>query len=298
MRPDAVKVFIERPRTGMRTKYHRQLDDRQVHDDELPTREKMLPRHQNTKSLSDFLSPLFGLLRKSVGRKWDDVYSEIRAVADHRSVTGHHLLEHVGFAVYSWGEWCCRRFWTGRDVYYVDQDGILCAAQPDRDPEPTQQTDVVPIDERSEYRRIDGVWYEIELAPVHMAGPMGVFPFGKDVVTGEQVVRHFPPVADIGIRHHYSYRPAPFVTGALYKDGRDHKQFTTALYPRGKNVSGPDRTAWAAVSKRQLGKKEIKRAGLGRWRSHPQREHASRGTTRGRPRSRRSTGRGYRPSLR
>ena len=51
------------------------------------------------KGQTDLLGPLRRYLRSNVGRPWDKVYSEIRAVADARGVRGFHLLTHVAWFV-------------------------------------------------------------------------------------------------------------------------------------------------------------------------------------------------------
>lgn len=55
--------------------------------------------HYFYKEFSDNDNPLRRYLQKQVGRPWDAVYSEICAVADRRSLSGYHLLQHVGFEV-------------------------------------------------------------------------------------------------------------------------------------------------------------------------------------------------------
>lgn len=47
------------------------------------------------KSFSENLNPLYGLIRKNVGRKWDDFYSELCEVFDKRSVINQHILDHL-----------------------------------------------------------------------------------------------------------------------------------------------------------------------------------------------------------
>lgn len=51
--------------------------------------------YEYPKSFSDNDNPLRRYLYKQVGRPWDKVYSEICEVADSRSVSGYHLLQHV-----------------------------------------------------------------------------------------------------------------------------------------------------------------------------------------------------------
>lgn len=47
------------------------------------------------KSLSDVLGPLKSYLKHSVGQPWDDIYSELCANLDRRSVSGLHVFQHL-----------------------------------------------------------------------------------------------------------------------------------------------------------------------------------------------------------
>jgi hypothetical protein len=58
-----------------------------------------VPHRGREKSFSDFLSPLYGFLRKSVGKKWDKIYSELCQVFDTRKVINQHILIHLFDAV-------------------------------------------------------------------------------------------------------------------------------------------------------------------------------------------------------
>src|SRR5208337_1291358 len=75
------------------------------------------------KERSDRLKPLYRFLEKNCGRLWDEVYAEICEAADHRSIRGYHLLQHVGFFVqeakYDIG---LRRSYG---PFFVDTDGTL-----------------------------------------------------------------------------------------------------------------------------------------------------------------------------
>lgn len=102
MRKDLNKQLCERERIGSRRKYaevrhkRRFIGSRIDEDTDLPLQEGMKKRYGwNTKNLNENLNPLYGFLRKAVGRRWDDVYSEICAVFDKRSVVNNHILEHL-----------------------------------------------------------------------------------------------------------------------------------------------------------------------------------------------------------
>src|SRR5438552_1137389 len=49
----------------------------------------------NMKDLNENLRPLYQFLRKSVGKHWNRVYSEIREQVDPRRTIGFHVLQHV-----------------------------------------------------------------------------------------------------------------------------------------------------------------------------------------------------------
>lgn len=97
MRKDMFKVIVERPRVGGKgpTKRHRQAN---MDPDELPTKESMKAPYKygdNEKTLNENLSPLKRYLYKQVGRKWDDVFSEISEHLDSGSVVKKHVKDHV-----------------------------------------------------------------------------------------------------------------------------------------------------------------------------------------------------------
>lgn len=135
MRKDLNKQLCERARHGHARRYgnirrNRYLDsqydvDYDINDEDIDARivhqqsehrEGIKRRHQlnwNTKSFNEHLSPLYGIIRKAVGRKWDDFYSELKENFDTRSVINNHILEHL-----------YDRIAVGSDLWY-DEDGVL-----------------------------------------------------------------------------------------------------------------------------------------------------------------------------
>lgn len=109
MRGDLNKLLCERERLGHGMDYgeHRQSRSHDEKfdcefDDEPFTgvgsghREGMKRRYgYDTKQFNENLNPLWGFIRKSVGKKWDRVYSEICSVFDKRSVINQHILIHL-----------------------------------------------------------------------------------------------------------------------------------------------------------------------------------------------------------
>lgn len=98
MREDISEVLIERPRKGARLKdpkgYHRRLQ--RIPLDELPKGEKIKQKWSDCRrSQTDVLGPLEGWLRKQVGRHWDDIYSEIAANMPQNSMAKSHVRDHI-----------------------------------------------------------------------------------------------------------------------------------------------------------------------------------------------------------
>lgn len=105
MRDDLNKQMCERERFGSHMGYD---DVRNLRDftgdlgdelENLRTRESMKFRYNHsaygTKSFNENLSPLYGLVRKNVGRPWDKFFSELCKVFNMNSVINNHILEHL-----------------------------------------------------------------------------------------------------------------------------------------------------------------------------------------------------------
>lgn len=122
-------IIIEATRRGGRYSsgkphnYRRFLKD--TPEDDIPNR---IPnRWFGVSQPNDNLRPLRKFLHSRVGRRWDDVYSEIRAVTDYRNLRGNHLLEHVFDYVRipnTFRNWY-PEFYVGRFTFAVDENGIL-----------------------------------------------------------------------------------------------------------------------------------------------------------------------------
>lgn len=183
------KVVIERPRDGYWLHSHktrlriRRYDPDKDYDD-LPKRvsgsksKYLLPQkgyrtYGKLKHFSDLIGPLQRYLRGSVGRYWDDVYSEMKRTLDSRKVTGNHVFEHVDCLV----ELKVRIGEDGNpyDVptgtipvsgLYVDpRTGLLCweehkkKATPEK--EPAELTYVL-LSKNSGYFKLQGIWHFAE----------------------------------------------------------------------------------------------------------------------------------------
>jgi hypothetical protein len=135
------------------------------------------------KRLNENLQPLVRFLRSSVGRRWDDVHSEIAAQISCKSAVQKHVLDHlrdyvvenvriVGATVQ-----CVRSRWyrplesIGMSFrFYVHPDTRELCLAPVVSRERRGKDKVDPdrrvLSRDRELRRIQGVWYEIEVVPI------------------------------------------------------------------------------------------------------------------------------------
>jgi hypothetical protein len=152
------KVLTERPRRGGIYAYKdfRSRENRGDPDD-LPSHQGMrFPYGWDRKTFDDLLGPLKAFLRSCVGRRWDDVWSEISQVVGSGSTVDQHLRSHVMMEVetdtfvvdghvYALG-----RYGRGRhapDGLYVDPvDGVLRWWEP-------------PSRGKYKHKQVDGIWY-------------------------------------------------------------------------------------------------------------------------------------------
>ncbi len=216
MRKDMYKVIVERPRRGGRYSSER----RPLADPEDQTQHESLKfRHRSRKGLNENLNPLRRYLGRQVGRRWDEVYSELCANIDRRNTVQRHIHEHLedfvalrvqtfdGALHYERGYGGLRRLaqrWTPK--LYVDPvSGMLlinhAGLQAEREArreyvrarKPQAPADVRPLDELHQLRRIDGIWYEIELAPLPaVAAAAGAEPKASKPVAPYDVVARRP----------------------------------------------------------------------------------------------------------
>lgn len=273
MRKDLNKQLCEHERVGSHRHYgevrnvHRLNEryDDMYEDDEAGNyatggaRESIKYRynyHYNTKEFGEHLSPLYGQIRKAVGRKWNDFYSELKTVFDARSVINNHILQHlydrITLDVYvdDDGELMVRSSYRfGAEPlsdswyeYYVDpRDGIIKinkgytsyreVQRKRRAKEAAEQLKVKRvIDKDTELHNINGVWFEFKF---------------KNFV-GERVTEQYKS---------YSYRPT-----------KKDRVFwiTKTVYPKTYDILKKEyvEASRAAVSKRTLSHKELKKHGL------------------------------------
>lgn len=103
MRGDMGKVVLERPRRGhaergVKAKRFGQIVDGEYYGiTRIPMsisgKQMAYSLHREGKSFSDLLGPLNKYLRSNVGRKWDDVYSEIKQILGNGGWPMRHIVE-------------------------------------------------------------------------------------------------------------------------------------------------------------------------------------------------------------
>ena len=192
MRKDFKKVLCEEPRSkgwgnrkalnkakGSVRKYQKATKG-DYEDWSLPNKESMFgKRGRGDKMFGEHLGPLVRFLRKSVGRRWDDVYSEIREVCPNDNAVNAHIYVHLwGYVsrytelvdgkLYSFSEWGYRRelFDRGGDyTFYIDQKGFLRRA-PRRPKRKDKVNNDVFKHNGKIYVRKKGIWYKTALKPL------------------------------------------------------------------------------------------------------------------------------------
>jgi hypothetical protein len=93
VRPDMFKVIVERPRSGSRM---RPGDARQFwNSQDTPSHLGMKRGHPSRKWLNENLAPLRRYLVSQAGRPWNSVFSEICAAIDTRSTVKQHVRSHI-----------------------------------------------------------------------------------------------------------------------------------------------------------------------------------------------------------
>lgn len=262
MRNDMFKVIVERPRQGgLNTPRPRPPgdceDERQY--------ESLRFRHQrHPKWLNENLRPLQRYLERQVGRPWDRVFSDLCSGIDRRNTVQQHIHQHlddfvatkvgaVDGELYELGRYGGPRplAQSGQRLYVHPDNGLLLFNQAGirfmyeqrlgwyekrrRRREPERQ-DVVTIDEWTQLRRIGGVWYEVELAPIP------AIPARPGSEQKRRTLAYLPPFDVIARR--------PALSHACSACGRCDRDCGGRLYGRGDVY---------ARSKRQLSRVELQR---------------------------------------
>jgi hypothetical protein len=177
------KVIVERPRRGGGGKFPRTAERCRGRGgpDALPLRQGIRrPWSNDLKGLNENLAPLRRYLRSQAGRPWDKVFSEISRHVNRDSAVQLHVWQHLQWEVCTdphviAGE--VRRFSLGGFAghlgeFYVQPRTGLLRHNKAYERRRTRRRDtvpprvVIPVDETREYRLIDGIWFELKLAPI------------------------------------------------------------------------------------------------------------------------------------
>lgn len=201
MRQDMYKVIVERPRRGgygydgdrhISKQKLRNLAATDYDDEELDL--GRTDRPLKTKELNENLAPLVRFLRKSVGRPWDEVYSELRENLRMDSAVQYHVVQHLRYFVHldvvmgddghiyrEYGSWFYNeqaldlpsKYFRAQDVFYVHPETkILCVAVAKGKKEHKQEDERkklyahVQVNKFLQLRHINGSWKAVELAEI------------------------------------------------------------------------------------------------------------------------------------
>ena len=179
MRDDMAKVIVERPRIGGGRKYPRADGKRfgRRGPDALRKREGIgRPWAGESKFLNENLAPLRRYLRSQVGRPWDKVYGEICQHMNRDSAVQLHIWQHLQMEVcldphVIAGEVSRYGAWGHLAEFFVHPRTGLLRQTVRRGRTGNRRhheapQDVVAVDATHELRLIEGVWYEVTLAPL------------------------------------------------------------------------------------------------------------------------------------
>jgi len=198
MRKDFNRVLTEDPRRGSRSKFSqvRRSKLNATFDEEFSGgKESMMTQRrnqkkQNRKTFGDLLTPLEGWVRKQVGKKWDDVYSEVCELFDRRSQIKDHVHQHLFddyverntalidgkvciFSSYDGYKPVTESTWRRRSFYIHPVTGILCDTYKENEPGHSKKLDEAKAAKKAETFREhdrdthlyfdDGLWYVYHL---------------------------------------------------------------------------------------------------------------------------------------
>jgi len=189
MREDMATVVTERPRAGLRFKAPKGLKkqyERELRDECESKREKIRQKWQvgyEGKQFTDVLGPIYGYILKQVGRRWDDVYSEICKNLPNNSLNTSHVRGHIedfvevkvilidGVPYDTRGVSPISNYGRWPFAFYVHPvTNILCKLKQEKGRYRWKKKAKVGIDVPGEplqqYHFIDDVWYILTLKPV------------------------------------------------------------------------------------------------------------------------------------
>jgi hypothetical protein len=181
---------IERPRGGLRISSRKvkgqktsliQLTEEAITDGLLSP--YLIKTTRKTKYFSDCLGPLYQWLQSHVGEYWDDVYSKLCKLLDTTTLSGQHIVSHVWgyvernaelidgvpYPKNSGSNTLPLGYWYKR-LYVHPETGILAVAERIRKAPKKKPDDFLFVDAYHHYRKIDDLWYAIELADAELLG--------------------------------------------------------------------------------------------------------------------------------
>jgi hypothetical protein len=217
------KVIVERPRQGGGAPFplRAQPDCNRLEIDEWQRRQSIRRPwlRGRAKGLNENLAPLRRYLQSQIGRPWDEIYSEICERINRNSAVQLHIWQHLMDYVCTdpyVASGLVKRGWRYH-LYLVDpKTGQLRATANRwprfRQPKPVPNPDRVRIDENNEYRRLNGLWYRLKLAPVpaHRIG----YDFGLNT--------HLTHLSDESLRRFYG--AAVYAVGKRQLNKREIRQ--------------------------------------------------------------------------
>jgi hypothetical protein len=263
MREDMYKVIVERPRRGgtraggaSRGRIYRASED-------VPSKMGLKQGIGPSKWLNENLAPLKRFIASRVNRPWNKVYAEICANIDRRNTVQEHIFTHIEYFVELHAQlvegkvyvksWHWRSDWIPLDestleLYVHPRTGILLRNR-HRKPrgwrKPVMQAagsasrvERRDLSEFEQLLKLDGIWYRVGLALLPPATQREVVGQGKPNTITEVETRW-----DVVRKCKVSVREGP---GAA---------------PEGPQALYGKRGVYA-VTKRQLGERELKQYGL------------------------------------
>jgi hypothetical protein len=181
MRNDMMKVIAEPARGGSSYRIAKGEKSRLQREGIDSVQHEGMGRRWNfddRRPMRDHLSALRRSLHKQVGRRWDEVYSEICQIAPKGSFLGYHLRQLVSYEVEvnvtaDGDELRGKYGWTVSkgDLYVCPETNILKVYG-----DGTQRKryhwrhqseyEMLAVDENHKYIKVDGIWYFVTLSAV------------------------------------------------------------------------------------------------------------------------------------
>lgn len=202
MRPDFKHLLTERERYNSRwnkeSQGEKKLLEREEsnldYEDWAPGKKVGIKTNQfgtrrTTKSLSENLSPLSNFLRSAVGRKWDDVFSEINEACPNDSAVSAHIYQHLwhfvvrkplieGDKIYdqeNLGNWkgglvestqVSPRFYVHPETNLLIQVPVRSTKRSRRLEREAEGLTHINLKNKNTAIKIRGIWYECELVAI------------------------------------------------------------------------------------------------------------------------------------